>query len=57
MRNDVSKIKSLLTDKTKLKEFGLNMEREMEKKIVLNNNQSKPEENILNESLNYKKIL
>jgi hypothetical protein len=59
VKNGVSKIKSLLADKTKLKEFGLDMERKIkdmeEKYIELNNNQTELEENILNEKLKLQK--
>ena len=61
VKNGVSKMKSLLADKTKLKEFGLDMERKIkdmeEKYIELNNNQTKTEENIVNEKLKLQKSI
>jgi len=61
VKNGVSKMKSLLEDKTKLKEFGHDMERKIkdmeEKYIELNNNQTKSEENILNEKLKLQKSI
>jgi len=61
VKNSVSKMKSLLEDKTKLKEFGLDMKRKIkdmeEKYIELNNNQTKSEENILNEKLKLQKSI
>ncbi|MBP1526188.1 MAG: hypothetical protein H9Q67_06835, partial [Spiroplasma ixodetis] len=59
VKNGVSKMKSLLAEKTKLKECGLDMERKTkdmeEKYIELNNNQTKSDENILNEKLKLQK--
>lgn len=52
-------MKSLLADKTKLKEFGLDMERNIksmkEKNIELNNNLTKSQENILTENMKFQK--
>lgn len=59
VKNGVSKMKSLMEDKTKLKEFGLNMERKIkdmeDKYIELNNKQTESDENILNEKLKLQK--
>ena len=59
IKNGVSKIKLLMEDKIKLKEFGVSMERkikEMEEKYIESNNkQTKSEENILNEKLKLQK--
>ena len=59
VKNGVTKVKSLMVDKNKLKEFGINMERKIkdmeEKFIELSNNQTQSNENILNEKLKLQK--
>lgn len=59
VKNGVTKVKALMEDKNKLKEFGINMERKIkdmeEKFIELNNNQTQSNENIINEKLKLQK--